>query len=505
MKNDKFIIAREYVVSLFPIFQLADSFGDSIKKIIGTSIGEFAGRLEGHSIWWIAREKGWFLGHQAVVSRIKNNPQWFNNILQQIEQQGGALGRLSKNLAKGRLDKISNRELANRYLNFSQKNTHLYDLGLVCSLLDYQNNTYLSDSVNGILSKKLLIKNISEVFTLLTTSSRLWPDKEQELKLVGIYKKIITRKILKELLLAKSSSDFLLDLWKIDKDIYHLLVKHGDRYAYLTYVYEGPAVGLDFYIDIMKNWLLNKLKPVDLKKKQTKDKNKLIKEQKKLLSKLKLSAEELVLIKFAQKVSFVKPYRRLLQSQAYYYFEPVLAEVARRLNLTLRQVRYLLPQEVQKGLLVGRVSVDLVNTRIKSCVYINFNGQKRLLIGRSAINFWKTVKKEQEFINLKKIKGSTAYPGKISGRVVLVNMPADMVNMKLGDILVSSATSPNLMPAIRKAGAIVTDEGGITCHAAIVSRELKIPCLIGTKIATKVLKTGDKVLVNATAGVVYKK
>ena len=71
-----------------------------------------------------------------------------------------------------------------------------------------------------------------------------------------------------------------------------------------------------------------------------------------------------------------------------------------------------------------------------------------------------------------------------------------------GEILVSPMTTPDFIPAMRKAGAIITDEGGITCHAAIVSRELKKPCIIGTRIATKILKNGDYVKVNATNGII---
>ena len=65
-------------------------------------------------------------------------------------------------------------------------------------------------------------------------------------------------------------------------------------------------------------------------------------------------------------------------------------------------------------------------------------------------------------------------------------------------------TRPDFMPLMRKAKAVITDEGGITCHAAIVSRELGIPCIIGTKIATKVLKDGDMVEVDANKGIVRK-
>ena len=74
--------------------------------------------------------------------------------------------------------------------------------------------------------------------------------------------------------------------------------------------------------------------------------------------------------------------------------------------------------------------------------------------------------------------------------------------MKKGEILVASMTSPDYITAIKKAAAIITDEGGMTCHAAIVSRELRIPCIVGTKIATKVLKNGDIVNINTNQGII---
>ena len=68
--------------------------------------------------------------------------------------------------------------------------------------------------------------------------------------------------------------------------------------------------------------------------------------------------------------------------------------------------------------------------------------------------------------------------------------------------MVSISTNPSLVPAMRNAAAIVTNTGGVTCHAAIVSRELKIPCIIGTNMATKALKNGDKVEVDANKGII---
>ena len=74
--------------------------------------------------------------------------------------------------------------------------------------------------------------------------------------------------------------------------------------------------------------------------------------------------------------------------------------------------------------------------------------------------------------------------------------------MNNGDILVAPMTSPDFIVAMRQASAIITDEGGMTSHAAIVSRELGINCIVGTKIATKVLKDGDLVEVDADQGTV---
>ena len=105
---------------------------------------------------------------------------------------------------------------------------------------------------------------------------------------------------------------------------------------------------------------------------------------------------------------------------------------------------------------------------------------------------------------LKQLKGTCACPGNVIGLVKIVHKPGDMAKMQKGDVLVSYATTPDIVSAMRLASAIVTDMGGLTSHAAIVSREMNIPCVIGTKIATKVLKDGEKVSVDATNGVICK-
>lgn len=101
------------------------------------------------------------------------------------------------------------------------------------------------------------------------------------------------------------------------------------------------------------------------------------------------------------------------------------------------------------------------------------------------------------------LRGVPASPGLVSGKAHVIIDTKHIREFQTGEILVTEMTSPDWAPAMRKALAIITDSGGKTCHAAIVSRELGIPCIVGTKEATKVLKTGQVITVDATHGVVY--
>lgn len=103
------------------------------------------------------------------------------------------------------------------------------------------------------------------------------------------------------------------------------------------------------------------------------------------------------------------------------------------------------------------------------------------------------------------LKGNVAFEGNVGGKVIRITEKEykkydEIFKGKKDYILVTPMTRPEIVPYIKKAKGIITDEGGITCHAAIISRELKVPCIIGTKIATKILKTGDLVKINSDSG-----
>ena len=207
-------------------------------------------------------------------------------------------------------------------------------------------------------------------------------------------------------------------------------------------------------------------------------------------------------IREMQKIKF--EFRDLLNKTIFKgnIFEKYINEIHKRMRRNdLDSLHY---QEIA-GLLTGK--------KIKT---IN---RKNFVLGY--FNNWKPITGKQAFklieafdgmisqeVKQKAFTGSVANPGFHKGHVKIIpfdlkkDLSKEIAKMKRGDVLVTGSTGPEMILACKKAGAIVTEEGGICSHAAIVSRELGIPCIIGTKIATQVLKDGDLVEVDANKGII---
>lgn len=126
----------------------------------------------------------------------------------------------------------------------------------------------------------------------------------------------------------------------------------------------------------------------------------------------------------------------------------------------------------------------------------------RYLFGDTAKRVYKRFSATISSHSATELQGLAVSPGMVRGKVRVIFSAKQVEEIKRGEILVTTMTSPEFIVAMRKAAGIITDVGGLTSHAAIVSRELKIPCIVGTKIATKVLKTGDKVEIDANKGII---
>jgi phosphohistidine swiveling domain-containing protein len=179
-------------------------------------------------------------------------------------------------------------------------------------------------------------------------------------------------------------------------------------------------------------------------------------------------------------------------------------EIGSRNDLSFDEVKWLGPHEIEILIRTRNTPANSILKQRKFACVLFFNKRHyKILEGNEADKYIKRKVDESETSSkINKISGSAAYSGVAQGSVATIIKPTDISKMKKGNILVSKMTTPNLLPAVQLAAAIITDEGGITCHAAVLSRELKIPCIVGTKFATKALKDNDIVKVDANNGIV---
>ncbi len=178
--------------------------------------------------------------------------------------------------------------------------------------------------------------------------------------------------------------------------------------------------------------------------------------------------------------------------------------IAKRTGLTVKEVRYLWPEEFE-DLVIGGNSInrDYLKAKMSSCLAVSsFPSLKPYYLEAEADEIVEKVLKIITPRTGTLIKGMVTYSGVLKGKVRVINSFDDVKDVQKGEIIVTHMTSPRYMAAIINCGAIITDEGGTTCHAAIISRELQKPCIVGTKIVTKLLYTGDYVEFDGNLGVV---
>ncbi len=225
--------------------------------------------------------------------------------------------------------------------------------------------------------------------------------------------------------------------------------------------------------------------------------------QKKL--KIQEKTELFQLLEIAREFSYLRTWRTDIIYKAGYNTRNLVYEAAKRGNLPKEDITYLSYQEIQKLLKTKEqpLSRTEIEKRKESATKLTFNGTYTIFAGKEIENKFKSIL-YNDLENPREIKGNTAYPGKVKGKAKIVLETNDLSHVKPGDILIAVMTFPHFIPAMEKAAAFVTDEGGILCHAAIISREMQKPCIIATKNATKILKNGDFVEVDADKRIVRK-
>lgn len=443
---------------------------------------------------------------KATLREILNNPDKIFAVHRKTIKYNKIYFQELKKVEKMKLKNFPERKLVALYQKFFKllQYSHGYSLPSTWYIdsdgEDFSNHllNYLKDRIE----RRRLKINFADAFSVLTTpreESFYQKEEKESLRILSLIKKDV---VAKKIFLRKDVKKIEEDLTKINRALREKILRHHRKWCWTPYTYVGPAYGLDYYLEVWSSLLRQKFNE---KKELTKLMNtgeKIKKESRLLFKKLEIEASYKKIFDLAAQIVWLKAYRKDVLFYGCYITDKILKELGRRHGFSLTQTKWLAHFETNK---LKEFSADELNERIKFSVIYTKRDKVKILVGKRAKAF--LAKQTFEKVSAKDtpyLKGTPACSGYVKGKVKIINVPEEMGKMEKGNIMVAHTTFPALVPAMKKAAAIVTDDGGITCHAAIVARELKIPCVVGTKIATKVLKDGDMVEVDAAQGVVRK-
>jgi phosphohistidine swiveling domain-containing protein len=279
----------------------------------------------------------------------------------------------------------------------------------------------------------------------------------------------------------------------------------ANKYWWIPFGYDGPEVwDQKHFIDRLKKYQknINKTQREYLRL-ELADK-KLLQTKKFLLKKYKLDSRKLGLLKIARTLAVWTDDRKQLDYQLNFYYGKVLSELGQKYNLPYQNLKYLFLEELTDAIKNPKKFLAISQKRINSdFMIIVRNGKIRIATDKEIKRFGELAFAEQT--NQRETKGTVSSRGNkkiYQGVVRVVLSSSEQSKVNKGEIIVASMTTPDYVPSMQKALGFITDEGGITCHAAIVAREMNKPCIIGTKNATKVFRDGDLVEIDTEKGVI---
>ena len=324
---------------------------------------------------------------------------------------------------------------------------------------------------------------------------------KEEYELLKISNAIRQNKALTKKLLSIANKHFDL-LEQKEPRIARAILEHTDKYAWLAAInWVGHVFEVDYFLSRIISILnQNPQKVLKNRAKDWKAKELLIKKR---LKEAKTPYSAIFIIDMMRSFLDLKQELWDTVSISGYRAREMLTDIGKRLGLTYNELLQLRPTEIESSLIDNQLISKnyCLSERMRHRATIRVGRGVQIFHGNKAESLRSSLLKEETDRSYM-LRGSPCFGGFATGNVRVITTVEELSKMEQGKILVCPMTDPDYMPAIRKAKAIVTDEGGILCHAAIISRELKIPCIVGTKIATKVLKDDDFVEVHADKSIV---
>lgn len=285
-----------------------------------------------------------------------------------------------------------------------------------------------------------------------------------------------------------------------------LFEKHIKKYEWVNTEYVSGGWTIEKWLGVFRDAILDPISPSDRLDDQMKNFENLVTKRNAVIKELNPPEDILHIMNCLTEFIAQRDWTKGYYAKALLSFSHLLDEIANRMGGKREDLFNYSYREVDEFLSHGKViSVEELENRYKNgFIFTIKSGNEELITGKERIeqviegeNISDPFEKKD---GIREFKGLGATTGKIIGKARVLESADGISDFIPGEILITYMTTMEFTPVFRKAAGVVTDEGGMSCHAAIVSREFKLPCVVGTKVATRTVKTGDIIEVDGTQG-----
>ena len=406
-------------------------------------------------------------------------------------------------IGKLKIGSLSNKEILKHYQELLSIYQGWFSMSSIIDGFALGSDAYIYKAVDDFLKSKGIEKGRGKIFSKLTAPVALSFSKEAEISLLKIANKIKNINELRRLV-EETPNKKIKNKIKVDyPKIYKLLEKYQQNFFWLKNNYiHCEVINIDEFIVEIKDLLKGNVKKRLDKIRSQLSQNQ--KEKKKIIQDFNFPLNIRNLIEISESFTTWQDKRKKSTFFAIHYLSLLLEELAKGSEYSLEDFKFFMPDEIIHLVKKNGYYPDKkeIKDRKSYSAFYHRGRSYEYYLGDKARKLFKRVANKRIEKRVNDFRGLTASPGIITGKVRIIKTVQDVHKVKTGDIIVAVMTRPDYMSGIKKASAIVTDEGGVTCHAAIVSREFGIPCVIATKNATQILKDGDLIEVDADHGVV---
>lgn len=466
MNKYKWSILERRKLSIFPVVLVMQTFTSKMKGLVGINLKHYLFDYKQGNLTALRDQDDWDDVSRTVYEHVKNHPAClkdFNDLflkyIGELIEHAQAMGRYD-----GKMDSREAVNLFNKYCN-------LYSgISVYGECVPFTIKDVLAAEFNELVSG---YENYYDIIAKLSIPPHVTFTMREEIEFL---------KRLKEYKRNAAGRD-------------EIISRHCEEFAWITYDYDGEI------------WSFAEIKHKFEKEAELNDAHinakieelesfmaRTIDEERKCIEKNKVNDYIQMLSGLIKDSIKIMDIRKECLTKVHVYSRAFFARMADYLNVEHKYTSYVLPYDYQD--IIKSKNADVLLERYNSStIYMSEEGWRLI------DNFDVGAVLVQHNTGGSRVKGLCAYPGKLEGRVSIVRKVEDIASFNEGDVLVSTMTTVDFVDAMKKASAIITDDGGIICHAAILCREMKKPCIVGTKTATGMFNNGDAILIDAGEGI----